>query len=157
MNQSFEVVVDYEAAWHQLTEGGRNAWAGQTLHQSVAADTQIGVRQRMFELVVYDEEVVGLDTLSLLLLADGLRLATATELRAFAEQYQPPVDETQSILALGAAFFNQPKEYPEEWGWFASQLKIFAEDVKCFWLVNVMPRGGRLKWPAGTIFLAVRI
>lgn len=157
MNRSFDVIVDYEAAQHQLTEGGRNAWVGQKLHQSVPSDTQIGLQPRTFELVVYDEEVVGLDTLSCLLLADGLRLATATELRAFAEQYQAPAGEEQSILALGAVFFNQPEEYPEEWGWFASQLKILSDEIKCFWLVNVMPRGGRLKWPVGTIFLAVRI
>jgi len=155
-NRSFKVNVDYGAAEHKLTDGGQNAWADRILHDTVSEFTQRGHRVVEFELVTLEEETEGLDTLALILMLDELRFATAVELHGFAEYYLGVPREEQTIHALGSAFFNNPDEYPEEIGWFALQLKVFANGSHDFWLESVMPRGGRLKWPAGAVILAVK-
>lgn len=155
-NRSFRITVDYGAAKHELTAGGNNAWVSQKLHETVPPETQQGIREVEFILAEFDDEVEGLETLVLILLADHLRLATPAELRALAPQYGGVPGKEESVLALGAAFFNQPDEYPEEWGWFAERLQVSADGSKDFWLASVMSRGGQLKWLAGTVFLAVR-
>ncbi|MFH1047102.1 MAG: hypothetical protein V1738_02265 [Patescibacteria group bacterium] len=155
-NRSFKVLVDYAEALVELTERGQNAWTNQVLNGTVLPRSQTGRRVIDFELVLLDEEVVGLPALTDLLTLDGLRLATASELRGFATHYLLVNRPAETIHALGSAFFNEPDEYPEETGWFAEQLKIFADGSHDFQLESVLARSGRLKWPVGTTILAVR-
>jgi len=153
---TINATVDYGAAMHELTEGGRNAWTEQILHETVPAKTQEGIREVQFQLETINESVEGLETLTMLLWIDGLRLATPAELRAFAPHHEGEPGKSEHVLALGAAFFNNPDEYPEEMGWFAEQLVIMADGTRCFWVCDIMPRGGQLSWSAGTVFLTVR-
>lgn len=148
--------VDYDWEMARLSDNGKNAWATQQLHLTVEPAFQKGVQTVNFMLVELEEAVEGLETLSVLLAIDGLRLASAVELRAFARRYAPTDGTEQTVHALGSAFFNNPDEYPEEVGWFALLLKCLPDGSQDFWLESVMPRGGRLSWPAGTLVLAVK-
>jgi hypothetical protein len=156
MAKQYRLTVDYESARNQLTDGGRNSWCDQRLHQSVSPDSQRGVRTVQFELVELDELVEGLDTLCILLAMDQLRFATAVESIAFSNRHAPDCPGTETVHVLGSAFFNCPDEYPEEVGWFSRLLKWFPDGTKDAWLESVVPRHGRLCWPAGTLILAVR-
>ncbi len=150
------ITVDYGAAMHELSAGGKNAWVSQQLHQSVPPESQQGIREVEFMLCVLDEDVEGLDSLQIILMVDGLRFATAAESVVFANHFSPPIGQGLTIHVLGSAFFNNPNEFPEEIGWFARQLKYFSDGTSDVWMESIIPRGGPLRWSAGETVLAVK-